>query len=138
VRALDQPCFWSFVFCLKDPVQFLLDNQRPLDLEATYRATVKCVLREAEDLTSMRIGTIPKGARLKVVEQRGRRVFVKMNGSDQEGWISYLSDKGVALLSKQGLRGRGPVTGTIGASELSRMDDPASLLEVGRGPGGIE
>merc|ERR1712216_342277 len=69
---LTRRCCWSFVFCLEDSVQFLLDNQRPLSTEATYRAAMKCVLRQEEDLSSERIGTVPRGARLQVLEQRGR------------------------------------------------------------------
>jgi len=95
---LTRRCFWSFVFCLEDPVQFLLDNQRALDLEATYRAMMKCVLREDVDLESTRTGTVPRGSRLKVLEQRGRRVKVRIVGSDTEGWMSYLSAKGFSLL----------------------------------------
>jgi len=120
---LTRRCFWSFVFCLKDPVQFLLDNQRPLNTEVTYRAAMKCVLRSDEAMDSERIGTVPRGAHVKVLEQRGRRVMVKLQGSDEStGWMSYLSKQGVALLSKPIVKGEAQKAGTIGASELSRMD----------------
>jgi hypothetical protein len=126
---LTRRCFWSFVFCLEDPVKFLLDNQRPLDLEATYRATVKCLLREEEDLKSERIGSVPRGSRMKVLEQRGRRVLIKLEGSDSQGWISYMSEKGITLLNKQVLKGQATKVGTIGASELSRTG--GGVLELG-------
>jgi len=127
---LTRRCCWSFVFCLEDPVQFLLDNQRALSLEITYRATMKCVLRADEDLKSERTGTVPRGARLKVLEQRGRRVMVKLEGSESTGWMSYLSQQGVALLAKQTVKGEAAKVGTIGASELSRGSDNA-LIELG-------
>lgn len=133
---LTRRCFWSFVFCLQDPVQFLLDNQRPLNTEAVYRASMKLVLRQDEDLTSERIGTVPKGARLKVLEQRGRRVMVKLENNDTTGWSSYLSAQGVALISKPTVRGQNPNPGTVGASELSTPSRIGSgrdgdLIELG-------
>lgn len=128
---LTRRCFWSFVFCLKDPVAFLLDNQRPLNVDAAYKAAMKCVLRQDEDMASERIGTVPRGATLKVLEQRGRRVRVKLQGlEDSEGWMSYLSGEGVALLTKPKVRGEKAKAGTIGASELSRSSD-TSLIELG-------
>jgi hypothetical protein len=133
---LTRRLFWSFCFCLQDPVQFLLDNQRPLNTEVTYRATLKCVMRREEDLSSERIGTVPRGARIKVLEQRGRRVLVKLEGTETVGWMSYLTPQGVALLTKQSVKGEKATAGTIGASELSRTD--TCLMELGRVGNGCE
>lgn len=131
---LTRRCLWSFVFCLEDPVSFLLDNQRPLSTEVIYRASQKCVLREDEPLSSERIGTVPRGARLKVLEQRGRRVMVKLEGSDTTGWMSYLSGEGVCLLARPTSKGE---KGVVGASELSGPSrigtgaDCTDLIELG-------
>jgi hypothetical protein len=128
--------FWSFVFCLEDPVQFLLDNQRPLSQDTTYISTMKCVLRQDESIDSEKIGTVPRGTRLKVLEQRGRRVMIKMEGGSDTGWMSYLTEQGVALLSKPKVKGEQGVPGTIGASEFSRTGGSAmelGLVGVGTG-----
>lgn len=131
---LTRHCFWSFVFCLQDPVQFLLDNQKPLVLEANYRTTFRVAVREGEAMSSNRVGNVPKGRYVKVLEQRGRRVLVQVEGSDVNGWMSYLSVKGVALLAKdRGASGEAE-PGMIGASELSRSDD--GPLELGLLPPG--
>lgn len=133
--VLTRRCCWSFVFCLEDPVQFLLDNQKPLSKEATYKAALKCVLREDEGLESTRIGTVPRGSNLQVLEQRGRRVKVKFGES--EGWISIYTQKGIALLMKQNYN-KEAVPGTIGASELCRSGDaPTEMGPIG-GKGGNE
>mmetsp|Transcript_146390 Transcript_146390/g.266947 ORF Transcript_146390/g.266947 Transcript_146390/m.266947 type:complete len:221 (+) Transcript_146390:3-665(+) len=132
---LTRHCFWSFVFCLQDPVQFLLDNQKPLVLEASYKTTFRVAVREGEAMNSTRIGNVPKGRYVKVLEQRGRRVFVEVEGSEVSGWMSYLSAKGVALLTKdRGTSGEAE-PGMIGASELQRSDDgplELNLLPAGR------
>mmetsp|Transcript_13132 Transcript_13132/g.24194 ORF Transcript_13132/g.24194 Transcript_13132/m.24194 type:complete len:314 (-) Transcript_13132:59-1000(-) len=138
VVLLTKSCFWSFIFCLKDPVQFLLDNQRPLDLQATYRVAIKAVLREGESLDSQQLGAIEKGRYVKVVEQCGRRVKVQI-GDDICGWISYLSNKGWFILVKE--RQETTAAGMIGASELARTGESAIelglLLPVNR-PGSLE
>jgi hypothetical protein len=135
--VLTRRCFWSFVFCLQDPVQFLLDNQRPLSSEATYKAALKCVLREDEDLHSLRLGNVARGANLKVLEQRGRRVRVKLEGSDSEGWISIYTSKGIALLTRQNYN-KETIAGTIGASELTRSADTRLEMGLIGGKGGDE
>jgi len=133
---LTRRCLWSFCFCLEDPVQFLLDNQRPLNQDAHYRAALKCVLRQDEDMDSDRIGTVPRGASLRILEQRGRRVLVQLEGTESSGWMSYLTPAGVALLCKQAARGERMKAGTIGASELSRDDN--CLIELGHKGSGLE
>lgn len=132
---LTRRCFWSFVFCLQDPVQFLLDNQKPLVLEASYRTNYKVAVREDESMASEKIATISKGRYVKVLEQRGRRVLIELEGSEVKGWMSYLSSKGVALLSKHRGNAGEAEPGMIGASEFTRSDDgplELGLLGVGR------
>lgn len=132
---------WSFVFCLEDPVQFLLDNQKPLDVEATYCTRRKAALREGEGVDTKRLADVPKGRLLRVEEQRGRRVRVRIEtqsrGAEEvevTGWMSYITTKGVALLTKERMRD-GPAAGTVGASELSRFGTD-STLELGLRTGG--
>jgi len=97
---------------------------------------MKCVLRQDESIDSEKIGTVPRGTRLKVLEQRGRRVMIKMEGGSDTGWMSYLTEQGVALLSKPKVKGEQGVPGTIGASEFSRTGGSAmelGLVGVGTG-----
>jgi len=118
---LSERCFWSFVFCLQDPVQFLVDNQRPLDLKAKYRTTGNVNVREGESLKSPEVGTVRAGRQLRVEEQRGRRILVQFEGSDTRGWMSYVNQLGRFLLSKEeGDSALCPAPGTVGASELAR------------------
>lgn len=120
---LSERCFWSFVFCLRDPVQFLVDNQRPLDLRATYRTTGNVKVRKGESLKSTEVGTVRPGRLLRVEEQRGRRILVQFEGSDTRGWMSYVNQLGRFLLSKEERDSSAalcPAPGTVGASELAR------------------
>mmetsp|Transcript_66302 Transcript_66302/g.158618 ORF Transcript_66302/g.158618 Transcript_66302/m.158618 type:complete len:311 (+) Transcript_66302:33-965(+) len=138
VVLLTRGCFWSYIFCLQDPVRFLLDNQRPLDLQATYRVAIKAVLREGESLESQQLGAIDRGSRVRVEEQRGRRVRVRTD-NDISGWISYISHKGWFILLKE--RKQGESAGVIGASELARSGDGAAefgLLLPANRPGSLE
>jgi len=125
---------WSFIFTLQDPVQFLLDNQRPLDTQALYRTTLKACLRAEESLDSERIGTVLKGRYLRVKEQRGRRIYVSVENSELCGWMSYITAKGTSLLAKQ--REGALVPGSIGASELAKTNDVE--LTPCRSAGGAE
>jgi len=133
---LTRRCLWSFVVSLEDPVQFLLDNQRPLDMEATYRTTSRAALRDGEGLDSKRLATVPVGRQLKIEDQRGRRVLVRLEGGEDCGWMSYISQQGTSLLAK--VRDDAvtvPAPGTVGASELAKSGD-ATALELGLLPPG--
>lgn len=112
---------FSYVFCLEDPTQFLLDNQRPLELNARFRTTCKAVFRTGESADSENLGAIPRGTLVRVEEQRGRRVLIKVDGEDIRGWISYISTKGVTLLTKE-RQGDATFTGVIGASQFTRSE----------------
>jgi len=118
---LTSNCFWSFAFSLHDPVQFLLDNQRPLDLSAQYKTARRAMLRDGESLDSPRVGMIPGGRRIRVELQHGRRIFVRVENWSAKGkscgWMSYVSRKGTFLLAKERHDdNRG--CGVVGASEL--------------------
>eukprot|EP00448_Togula_jolla_P042317 CAMPEP_0170570358 /NCGR_PEP_ID=MMETSP0224-20130122/1062_1 /TAXON_ID=285029 /ORGANISM="Togula jolla, Strain CCCM 725" /LENGTH=304 /DNA_ID=CAMNT_0010892619 /DNA_START=31 /DNA_END=945 /DNA_ORIENTATION=+ len=119
----------NFIFLLQDPVQFLLDNQNPLTLGATYRTVSMARMREGESLQSKALLTIPRGRVLKVEEQLGRRVLVTLPGGTERGWISYISTSGTMLLARE-QNGSEPIAGTVGASELSRGGD-GSAVEMG-------
>jgi len=116
-------CFWSFVFCIKDPIPFILDNQRPLDLRARYRTAHAVLLRQGESLESQKVAIVPRGHLLRVDKQHGRRVLVQFEKSQIGGWMSHISSIGTFLLTKERGCGRGagrgaPVPGALGASEL--------------------
>lgn len=120
---------WSFVFCLQDPVPFLLDNQRPLEVGARYRTAHKVLLRQGVDLTSPKAAIVPRGHYLRIEKQHGRRAFVRFEGSHVNGWMSYISMQGHFLLAKDREMG---AQGVVGASEFRRSygDSGIELKEL--------
>jgi hypothetical protein len=106
---------WSFVFSLQDPVPFLLDNQRPLEIGARYRTAHKVLLRQGIDLNSPKAAIVPRGHYLRIEKTQGRRIFVKFEGSHVNGWMSYISMQGHFLLAKDREVG---ARGVVGASEF--------------------
>lgn len=108
---------WSFVFCLQDPVPFLLDNQKSLEVGSRYRTAHKVLLREGIDLTSPKAAIVPRGHYLRIEKQQGRRAFVRFEGSHVNGWMSYISMEGHFLLAKDREMG---AQGVVGASEFRR------------------
>lgn len=113
---LTRHCFWSFIFVLRDPIQFLLDNQRPLDVRARYQTAHKVLLREGETMESPKAAIVPRGHWLRIEKQQGRRVLVKFESSHVRGWMSYISIHGHFLLFKERQHGQ---QGVVGASELA-------------------
>merc|ERR1712151_172543 len=117
------------MFSLEDPVQFLVDNQKPLELGARYRTTNLVRVRDGESLQSKNLGTLRKGQLVRVEEQRGRRVRVQFLETDLHGWMSYVNQLGRFLLAKE-RDGSSVNPGTIGASELARSYGSAIELPV--------
>jgi|ERR1719296_45275 len=118
--VLTSNMFFSFYFCLEDPIKFLVDNQRPLDLKQRYRTLGRVLVREGELLTTKKIGMVRKGATLRIERQSGRRVFVHFEDTKVSGWMSYINQLGHFLLSKEANSLVAPAAGTVGASEFAR------------------
>lgn len=110
-------CCWSFIFCLKEPVKFLLDTQKPLDTCALYETSRLILLRAGADFSSQELGDVPGGRRLTILEQKAHRVRVRFEDG-RMGWMSYVSKRGFVLLRKV-RSGLAVPQGTVGASELS-------------------
>jgi len=106
---------WSFVFCLQEPVPFLLDNQKSLEVGRRYRTAHKVLLREGADMSSPKAAIVPRGHYLTIDQQQGRRCRVRFEGSHVHGWMSYISVQGHFLLAKDRECG---VQGVVGASEF--------------------
>eukprot|EP00929_Paragymnodinium_shiwhaense_P003652 TRINITY_DN104247_c0_g1_i1.p1 TRINITY_DN104247_c0_g1~~TRINITY_DN104247_c0_g1_i1.p1 ORF type:complete len:342 (-),score=31.68 TRINITY_DN104247_c0_g1_i1:32-1057(-) len=122
---LSSRCFSNFFLCLEpnDLIQFLVDNQKPLDLTARYQTAGHVLVRKGESLLSPEIGTVKPRHWLRVEKQVGRRVLVRFEQSGVEGWISYVSQSGHFLIRKEGsnsLSASQPVRGAVGASQLMR------------------
>mmetsp|Transcript_85595 Transcript_85595/g.134504 ORF Transcript_85595/g.134504 Transcript_85595/m.134504 type:complete len:327 (-) Transcript_85595:69-1049(-) len=114
---LTRQCFWSFTFCLKDPVPFLLDNQKPLEPGRRYRTAHKVLVRQGVELTSPKAAIVQRGHWLRIEKQMGRRAFVRFEDSEVHGWMSYISSQGHFLLAKDREAG---AQGLVGASEFRR------------------
>lgn len=118
--VLTSNMFFSFYFCLEDPIKFLVDNQRPLDLTQRYRTLGRVLVREGESLTTKKIGMVRKGAVLRIERQSGRRVYVHFEDGKVSGWMSYINQLAGFLLSKETSSQVVPAVGTVGASEFAR------------------
>lgn len=127
---LTRHTFWSYLFCVEDPVQFLLDNQRPLDLKAKYWTTHRVQVREGIDLTSPKACIVTQGHSLRIEKQRGRRIYVNFESCKVTGWMSYISVAGDFLIAKDRQQSSGALQGVVGASELARSYGGIELREL--------
>merc|ERR1712151_44915 len=113
---------FSCSFRLEEPIQFLVDNQKPLDLGQRYRTLGLALVREGESLRTRRICEIRKGTVVRIERQSGRRVFAHFEGTDISGWMSYINQLGHFLLAKDTSKVASvgaPLAGTVGASEFT-------------------
>lgn len=130
-------CFWSFIFCVEDPIEFLLDCQRPLDLNSRFVTVQKVLVRKGESLDSPKVNTFPRGSGLHVLQQRGRRIRVKFECGAGEGWMSYINVAGRFLIVRRA-SSTAPSPGLIGASTISGSYGTAIELPAVTEPDGGE
>lgn len=98
--VLTSRVFWSFYFCLEDPIKFLVEQQKPLNISHGYRTIHSAIVREGESLQTKRICLVPRGSRLRIEHQSGRRVYVHFQDQKVSGWMSYINQLGHFLLEK--------------------------------------
>mmetsp|Transcript_89086 Transcript_89086/g.186148 ORF Transcript_89086/g.186148 Transcript_89086/m.186148 type:complete len:380 (+) Transcript_89086:377-1516(+) len=123
---LAAPGYRNVYFVLEDPINFLVQIQRPLDLSARYRTTDKALVREGESLQSKRIRTVREDQTLRVLRQSGRRCEVEFESLKVRGWMSHINQLGYFLLTKD-LDAGNCAVGTVGASDLATRTYGATI-----------
>jgi len=116
--VLTSRVFWSFYFCLEDPIKFLVEQQKPLNTSHGYRTMHSAIVREGESLQTKRICLVPRGSRLRIEYQSGRRVYVHFQDQKVSGWMSYINQLGHFLLEKD-MTVDCAKSCTVGASEFA-------------------
>lgn len=124
---------WSCFFHPADPIQFLVDIQKPIDLKSIYRNVGDVLVRRGVTLDTKIVGTVRAGQQLRVEQQNGRRVYVHFLNKKLSGWISHINQLGYFLLTKEQDAGLA-AAGTVGASVLAvSYGSTIELPPVGNG-----